>query len=124
MQKVCPVCGKTFITDNKRKYCTNLCAKQFSYYKPKPRKTKKDTLCWTCQNACGGCSWSRSFKPVKGWEAKKTVIKHQRSEGCKAPFIYDDSYLVINCPEYKMDEDLIKRTKKIKKMRYLLDESN
>lgn len=28
--------------------------------------------CWTCQKACGGCSWSRSFSPVPGWTAEKT----------------------------------------------------
>lgn len=52
----------------------------------------RETKCWTCKNSSGGCSWSRSFRPVKGWLAEKTVIK-----GIDG---YLDSYLVIECPLY------------------------
>lgn len=45
------------------------------------------TLCWSCKNACGGCSWSKSLTPVKGWQAEKTLV----------------SYLVIKCPNYRWD---------------------
>ena len=48
-----------------------------------------NTLCWSCGRACGGCSWSREFKPVKGWEAVPTRIHDEV-----------DSYHVIHCPKY------------------------
>lgn len=57
---------------------------------------RKATLCWNCQNACGKCSWSKDFTPVKGWKAKKTKIRFGNS--------YDESYHVTKCPEYKKDE--------------------
>lgn len=57
------------------------------------------TLCWTCQNACGGCSWSdRSFTPVEGWDAVPTVL-HAKHTGERV-----DSFLVKECPQYKADE--------------------
>ena len=49
--------------------------------------------CWTCQNSCGGCNWSREFKPVDGWEAEKTILISNGE--------YADSYRIISCPEYK-----------------------
>jgi len=52
------------------------------------------TLCWGCANAYSGCSWSRDFKPVDGWDAKKTKIEtHNRG--------YTDSYIVYKCPMFK-----------------------
>ena len=48
--------------------------------------------CWTCARACGGCCWSRDFKPVPGWIAKKTFIP---GNGDLA-----ESYKIISCPEY------------------------
>jgi len=52
--------------------------------------------CWTCQNACGGCSWSRSFKPVEGWTAEKTFLQSNGE--------YAESYKIIKCPEYIKDK--------------------
>ena len=62
------------------------------------------TLCWSCANATGGCSWTArdpetgaiTFKPVEGWKARKTTLKGYRHE--------NTSYHVIKCPEYKEDE--------------------
>lgn len=54
---------------------------------------RKSTLCWKCQNTCGGCSWSSSFKPVENWIAKKTMIKN-------GDYTYE-SYLVIDCPKFE-----------------------
>lgn len=48
--------------------------------------------CWTCRNACGGCSWSREFQPVEGWTAEKTVIPSNGE--------YAESYRIVKCPEY------------------------
>ena len=55
------------------------------------------TLCWGCKNACGGCAWSRDFKPVEGWEADKTTVK------CDNGIVYR-SYHVKSCPEYNPDD--------------------
>ena len=57
----------------------------------------KHTLCWDCANACGGCSWSDHFDhtPVPGWTAEPAKIRMQKS--------YEDSYIVIECPEFKRD---------------------
>lgn len=60
---------------------------------------KKETLCWSCQNACGKCTWSKNFKKVKGWEAKKTVIKGDPNGN--EPDI--KSYRIISCPLYIPD---------------------
>ena len=46
-----------------------------------------DTLCWSCKNCIGGCSWSEKFEPVKGWEATKTFIASDKS----------NSYMVHKC---------------------------
>lgn len=45
------------------------------------------TLCWKCLKAYGGCSWSSSLEPVKGWEVVKGEI----------------SCCVKSCPEFKED---------------------
>lgn len=49
------------------------------------------TLCWDCKNACGGCRWSDSLIPVKGWKATPTYNKCQTS------------YIVKECPEFIRD---------------------
>ena len=51
--------------------------------------------CWTCQNACGGCSWSKDFQPVKGWQAEKTFLPSNGE--------FAESYRIIECPQYKPD---------------------
>lgn len=52
----------------------------------------QETLCWTCQNACGGCSWSKKFKKVKGWTATQTWVQGEKR--------LLKSYLVTACPKY------------------------
>lgn len=54
-----------------------------------------ETLCWKCQNFLK-CSWSDG-KPVAGWSATPTVIRH--GNGCVAK-----SYCVHKCPCFKADE--------------------
>lgn len=51
----------------------------------------REQLCWSCANCYGGCSWSREFKPVEGWTAKRSI---------KADV---DTYSIIKCPEYCYD---------------------
>ena len=56
------------------------------------------TLCWGCQNACGGCSWSDHWehKPVYGWTAEMVSIKLNGEQGT--------TYNVISCPEFIPDK--------------------
>lgn len=61
----------------------------------------QETLCWTCINAYGGCSWSsKARKPVKGWKAK--AIKLQGYP--------ESTYKVLKCPLY--EKELFRRDKK------------
>lgn len=60
--------------------------------------TKKETLCWKCAKACGGCSWSsRAHKPVTGWTAERRDLYIQNSS------VPVESYVVYDCPEYVSD---------------------
>lgn len=45
----------------------------------------REQLCWSCMNACGGCSWSLDFIPVKGWKALKSS---------------HESYRILDCPKF------------------------
>lgn len=59
---------------------------------------RSGTLCWECDNAYGGCSWSRNFTPVEGWDAQY-VRRVYKSKGVYVM----DSYEVRNCPEFVLD---------------------
>lgn len=69
-----------------------------------PKKTCSNnvsgSLCWYCENAVPnprthkGCSWSRDFKPVDGWEAiSVTIPTYGKIHDC-------ESFCVISCPEF------------------------
>lgn len=59
---------------------------------------KKETLCWQCAKACGGCSWSSlAHKPVTGWTAERRDLYIQNSS------VPVESYVVHDCPEYVPD---------------------
>lgn len=98
MIKKCPVCGNDFITTNAVKFCSNTCRRKHQGGGKPPKRRGNETLCWTCKNACAGCSWSRSFTPVEGWEAKKIKIRGNLYTGEML-----DSYIVKACPEYVPD---------------------
>lgn len=131
MKKLCVICGKEFESNLAKKTCSPECKKVLQKYtrriqrhknegeilkpikiKPQmPDKIKRninrytgnlETICWHCQNACGGCSWSKNLRPVKGWKAKKIKVKIAQGD-------YNDSYIVNECPEFKPDA---KRKKK------------
>ena len=57
---------------------------------------KHSTLCWDCEKAGGGCSWSKSFTPVEGWTAIPTKV---RSDSLSIRHI--DSFDVYECPEFE-----------------------
>ena len=87
--KICKYCGKQFlIKSGDRDYCSKVCK---PIAEPVKRR-KNESPCWTCQNACGNCSWSKNFKPVEGWDALPIIIKD--SEGDIR------SYKIKICPKY------------------------
>ncbi len=62
------------------------------------------SLCWSCANACGGCSWTEKndeneikFEPVPGWKAKKTKVVMASYKDYRK---VTESYHVIACPLY------------------------
>lgn len=67
------------------------------------QNNKASTLCWDCKNAVAGCSWSKSFIPVVGWEAEKTVIHEYALIGGM------QSYKVNKCPEFIAEEEYAKK---------------
>ena len=76
--------------------------------KKKAKTSKKigTTICWECDNCYGGCSWSRSFKPVEGWQAVEnhTTVKNGK-------YIEErTSYTVLKCPEFTRDRPRRKKS--------------
>ena len=63
-------------------------------------KYYKTQLCWTCARACGGCSWSANFQPVKGWTATKTIMNVDRGAYEKRRI---KTYKIRACPLYVCD---------------------
>lgn len=64
------------------------------------RKPTKMTLCWRCAHACGNCDWSAEGTPVKGWKAKRTIVRNMDGSGkCIG------SFQVIECPQFEDDTD-------------------
>lgn len=56
------------------------------------------TICWSCANAFGGCSWSKAFKPVENWTATRKDVKTTKDG-------YVESYIVHDCPLYEGEKD-------------------
>ena len=69
---------------------------------------KRTNICFDCQKACGGCSWSEidpatkkpRFEPVPGWTAKKVMLK-TGTTGSKS--IWVENYHITACPEFVPD---------------------
>ena len=59
----------------------------------------KNSLCFDCQNAVCGCSWSKRFEPVEGWVAKPVKLKADNKYNR-----YIDSYMVEQCPLFIADK--------------------
>lgn len=75
-------------------------------YKNAVYRAPTATLCWTCGRACGGpngCSWSREYKPVEGWDAERRDVAVWRGESGRQYTEYSESYYVKGCPEYVAD---------------------
>ena len=61
-------------------------------------KKRKETLCWSCEKACGACQWSSNAKPIPNWDAEETFIRNESASSYA-------SYLVKSCPEYQATID-------------------
>lgn len=65
-------------------------------------------ICFDCQNACGGCSWTEinpvtkrpRFEPVPGWTAKLVLLN---VGGTKTGNRYIETYFVTKCPLFIPD---------------------
>lgn len=56
-----------------------------------PRESSADeNICFLCSKACGGCSWSGDFVPVKDWVAEPVY---------KDGALY--TYHILACKEYE-----------------------
>lgn len=113
----CAICGKEVITRfSGTKYCKE-CSESVEklckhnkrgniddikkLLKQKKLSIYRQTLCWKCENAYGGCPWTEvdnitnriKFQPVPGWKAEKMHLKlyTENKNG-------DYSYLVYECP--------------------------
>lgn len=62
------------------------------------KKPNMHTLCWTCRNAVGRCSWAKKGKPVDGWEATETKLVARKGKRT-----HITSYIVHKCPMYWAD---------------------
>ena len=66
-------------------------------------------ICFDCQRACGGCSWSEldpetdkpRFEPVPGWTAEKTKLNRGEPNGSR-PFM--ETYHITACPLFVPDD--------------------
>ena len=116
--KICSKCGKEkplrfFWADGyggKRKTCIECCKIMRAQkplkkrmIEPHEKRIYKQTLCWSCKNAVGRCSWSEvdeskknrpiKYEPVSGWVAIKTKKMHYNSYVvfCFLEFVPDDN---------------------------------
>lgn len=95
----CKQCGKEIIArNNKQLFCNKKCYIQYRVenpvpHKPNPLANSKSTLCWSCKHTNQNeCSWFRADAiPVPGWKA------------IKRPIDGNESYVVLQCPNYEKD---------------------
>lgn len=74
---------------------------------PKGWVHAKPTLCWNCRNAVPdregtrGCSWSRDFIPVEGWDATPQKLAVYYGKSRKSRMRLGDSFIVQSCPKFE-----------------------
>lgn len=68
----------------------------------------KANICFDCDRACGGCSWTEidpetekpRFEPVPGWTAKKVKL---RLGACNKLVNIAETYHITACPLFTPD---------------------
>lgn len=73
-------------------------------------KSGRSNICFNCQKACGGCSWSAidpntgkpGFKPIPGWTAEPVVLNVGH---CVNKGTYVQTYHITACPEFVPDAE-------------------
>ena len=61
------------------------------------------SLCWSCQNYYGGCSWSDgTFTPVDGWIAVQSKHKWKQKDSNKKV----NGWHIFECPLYEKDKEI------------------
>jgi hypothetical protein len=94
---ICKFCSKEFTTTKSaQKFCSKKCAYEYTLKKTKVEDGEQP--CWSCTKACGGCSWSKSLKPIEGWKAEKRILQTARKY---EPQI--ETYKILYCPEYEKE---------------------
>lgn len=58
-----------------------------------------ESLCFGCKKAVCGCSWSKYFKPVDGWNAEKVKLNISKEKTI-------NTYQVKACPLFESDNVL------------------
>lgn len=91
-------------------YMCRKCKAIFAAYDPEnppvdaSKYTKQANICFDCENAMGGCSWSAldpvtgkpQFKPVPGWTATPAVLQAKNGS-----YQYKwDTYSITACPQF------------------------
>lgn len=90
----CKLCGKGFFTKSARKvYCSDECRMTAL----KIKDLEDEHPCWSCANACGGCSWSENLTPVEGWDAIPIIVKDDEGD--------IRTYTIHSCPQYKAEDE-------------------
>lgn len=70
------------------------------------------SICFDCQNACGGCSWSGldpvthmpRFEPVPGWTAVQVVRYERYTDKGISKKRAVRGYYITACPEFVPDD--------------------
>lgn len=72
---------------------------EYSRSLPKRTAHKHMQICFSCTKAVCGCSWSRWFKPIEGWDAVPSEIKNVAGNTVRIT----PSYAIRGCPEYEKE---------------------
>lgn len=85
---VCVKCGVKFKTRGYARVCRS--CREIARER---MLRKRLAICWYCENAEGGCEWTRCFKPVPGWDAEPRIVKDDEGD--------IRTYHIRSCPKYK-----------------------
>lgn len=89
----------------------------FDGYEIRHLNNHSSQLCTECARAVGFCEWSKHLKPVEGWEAVPTMIKHMnKRSSTNTEILVTDSYRVISCPMFIEEGKTVEERREQRKM--------